>query len=164
MVTDGLSNTAAFSERCKGINENNPPVDGGVVDLTTPTTTHVRIDAPSGTNLNIAQPYQLLCAAVDPRGPGVTYGDGRIPGIYWWLGNPTADRYNHVMPPNSWSCVNGSGNNSGGAYPPSSRHPGIVNLLFLDGSVKAIKQTISLPTWWAIGSKDGGEVVSADSL
>jgi hypothetical protein len=32
-----------------------------------------------------------------------------------------------------------------------------------DGSVKFIKDTIALPTWWAIGTRGQGEVVSADA-
>jgi hypothetical protein len=40
----------------------------------------------------------------------------------------------------------------------------VVNVLFLDGTVRAIKTTISLPVWWAVGSRAGGEVVSSDSL
>jgi len=164
-VIDGTAYTAAVSERGKGINKNNPVVDGGEVDFMFPTTTHARVDlASSGNNLLIPQPYQLLCAATDPRSPSATLGDGRVPGLYWWLGNSTHGRYNHVMPPNTWSCVNGSGNNSSGAYPPSSRHPGVVNVLFLDGTVRAVKSGVSLPVWWALGSKDGGEVVSSDSF
>jgi prepilin-type processing-associated H-X9-DG protein len=44
-----------------------------------------------------------------------------------------------------------------------SWHPGGASFLFGDGSVKFLKQTISLPTYCALGSKNGGEVVSADS-
>jgi prepilin-type N-terminal cleavage/methylation domain-containing protein/prepilin-type processing-associated H-X9-DG protein len=43
-----------------------------------------------------------------------------------------------------------------------SRHPGGANFLFGDGSVKFLKQTISLPIYCALGSRRGGEVVSAD--
>jgi hypothetical protein len=32
-----------------------------------------------------------------------------------------------------------------------------------DGSVKFVKETVSTAAWWAIGTKSGGEVVSADS-
>jgi prepilin-type N-terminal cleavage/methylation domain-containing protein/prepilin-type processing-associated H-X9-DG protein len=44
-----------------------------------------------------------------------------------------------------------------------SRHPGGVNCLFGDGSVKFIKNTISPLTWIALGSIASGEVISADS-
>ncbi|MDG3002532.1 DUF1559 family PulG-like putative transporter [Paludisphaera mucosa] len=45
-----------------------------------------------------------------------------------------------------------------------SRHPGGVNVLLGDGSVRLIKDSISTPTWRALSSKAGGEVVSADAL
>jgi hypothetical protein len=32
-----------------------------------------------------------------------------------------------------------------------------------DGSVKFVKDTINLRVWWAIGTRAGGEVVSADA-
>ena len=32
-----------------------------------------------------------------------------------------------------------------------------------DGSVKFVKDTINRMTWWALGTKAGGEVVSADA-
>jgi hypothetical protein len=38
-----------------------------------------------------------------------------------------------------------------------------VNVLFADGSTRFIKSTVSPQTWWALGSRAGGEVVSADS-
>jgi prepilin-type N-terminal cleavage/methylation domain-containing protein/prepilin-type processing-associated H-X9-DG protein len=44
-----------------------------------------------------------------------------------------------------------------------SYHPGGVNSLFGDGSVKFIKDSISIPTWRALSTPNGGEVVSADS-
>jgi len=38
-----------------------------------------------------------------------------------------------------------------------------VNMCFADGSVRFIKDTVSLQTWWALGTRAGGEVVSADA-
>jgi hypothetical protein len=38
-----------------------------------------------------------------------------------------------------------------------------VNVGFLDGSVKFVKDSVSQATWWALGTKAGGEVISADS-
>ena len=52
----------------------------------------------------------------------------------------------------------------GGSYAASrSRHPGGVNSLLADGSVRFFKNSINLPVWVALGSMSGGEVVSADS-
>jgi prepilin-type processing-associated H-X9-DG protein len=48
--------------------------------------------------------------------------------------------------------------------PPSSNHPGGVNLLLGDGSVKFIKDSVSLQTWRALGTRNGGEVISSDSF
>ena len=45
-----------------------------------------------------------------------------------------------------------------------SYHPGGVNVLFCDGSVKFVKDTVNLATWRALSTKDGGEVVSADAF
>ena len=44
-----------------------------------------------------------------------------------------------------------------------SFHPGGSNFLFGDGSVKFLKNSISLITYCALGSRGGGEVVSADA-
>jgi len=45
-----------------------------------------------------------------------------------------------------------------------SRHPGGVNSLFCDGSVKFIKNSISPVTWRGVSTTRGGEVISSDSL
>jgi prepilin-type processing-associated H-X9-DG protein len=43
------------------------------------------------------------------------------------------------------------------------QHPGGVNVLFCDGSVKFIKNSVSIPTWRALSTQDAGEVVSSDA-
>ena len=40
-----------------------------------------------------------------------------------------------------------------------SRHPQGVNLLFVDGSVRNINNSISPNAWWAMGTRAGGEVI-----
>ncbi len=44
-----------------------------------------------------------------------------------------------------------------------SEHPGGVNFLLCDGSVRFLKATISLPVYAALGSKAGGEAISSES-
>lgn len=56
-----------------------------------------------------------------------------------------------------------AGNNAGANDELHSFHPGIVNCLFGDGSVKAIKETIDLVALRGIITRDGGEVLSADA-
>ena len=43
-----------------------------------------------------------------------------------------------------------------------SLHPGGANFAFCDGSVHFLKQNISMATYAALGSRAGGEVLSAD--
>ena len=75
--------------------------------------------------------------------------------------------YNHVGGPNSRSCSNSPANpwdlDVWGTAPPTSNHPGGVNIAMSDGSAKYVKDTVNLQAWWAIGTRAGGEVVSADS-
>jgi prepilin-type N-terminal cleavage/methylation domain-containing protein/prepilin-type processing-associated H-X9-DG protein len=44
-----------------------------------------------------------------------------------------------------------------------SRHSGGLNFLFVDGSVKFIKNSISMPVYWALSTRNEGEVISSDS-
>jgi prepilin-type processing-associated H-X9-DG protein len=44
-----------------------------------------------------------------------------------------------------------------------SYHPGGINTLLADGSVRFIKNSINPPTWWALGTRANGEVISSDS-
>jgi prepilin-type processing-associated H-X9-DG protein len=80
-----------------------------------------------------------------------------------WLGSgETLNQYNHGMPPNTWSCGYGS-TTYGFMSSASSRHSGIVNTVFVDGSVHTIKNSISPQIWWALGTRNKHEVVSSDS-
>jgi prepilin-type N-terminal cleavage/methylation domain-containing protein len=171
-ITDGLSNTVAFSEKVKGVGGNNR----GIADPLKPTskifelTTGTSTAADFGTTFAQVFAYQNNCRAninPDRASPtGAPTADTRAMGDHWWSGHPYAGRYNHVMPPNTFAClyaINGI-TNGNGAMPPSSRHPGIVNALMADGTVRSVKSSIALQIWWAIGSRNGGEVVSSDAL
>jgi prepilin-type N-terminal cleavage/methylation domain-containing protein/prepilin-type processing-associated H-X9-DG protein len=161
-ITDGTSNTAAFSERVKAIGNNftgtSAPFDPGTptASLATPPAVPTNVE-------NTAQPYYQVCIVTPPvpvngNQDAANFMDDNISGAMWVSGQPALTRYIHVMPPNTWSCRSGLQI----AHVANSRHPGGVNVAFCDGSVKFIKASIGLPTWWALGSRCGGEVISSD--
>ncbi len=162
-VLDGLSNTAAFSERVMGLAKNTMRLDP-----TRPTSSAFQL--PGITPLNTPDAYFRACSGLNQGIAKLQGGQGYDSDIYgiggsWYVGYPAHTGYNHVMPPNSFTCVanGGGGASDQGAHAASSRHPGSVNTLMCDGSVKSIKGTIAVSTWWALGTKNGAEVVSADA-
>jgi prepilin-type N-terminal cleavage/methylation domain-containing protein/prepilin-type processing-associated H-X9-DG protein len=148
-VTDGTSNTAAYSEIVKGIGTG-VTTDGG-----TPSSA---IYQASGWT-NTPQGDYTICQATTSTTP--LTGDFAY-GMYWHTTQRNMGHYRHVMPPNSKSCQNNSNFNQG-TFTASSRHSGGVNVLFLDGSTRFIKGTVSPQTWWAVGTRSGNEVLSSDS-
>src|SRR5262249_42688116 len=125
-------------------------------------------------NMAEALAFAKACQAIP--GPQLSKG-GALPagnGLYWSAGNESGCliwcAYNHSAPPHTVQCVAGDDPHREGwgpppgALPPSSNHPGGVNCSMADGSVRFVKDTVALPAWWAIGSRNRGEVVSADAL
>jgi prepilin-type processing-associated H-X9-DG protein len=45
----------------------------------------------------------------------------------------------------------------------SSNHPGGCNFAFSDGSVRFIKDSIDMSIYEALGTRNGGEVISSDA-
>ena len=68
--------------------------------------------------------------------------------------------YDHIMTPNQPSCQNGNENLTYSTYAASSEHAGGVNVLFVDGSVRFISNSVARRVWRALGTRDGSEVVS----
>jgi prepilin-type N-terminal cleavage/methylation domain-containing protein/prepilin-type processing-associated H-X9-DG protein len=165
-ITDGLSQTAAMSERIKGLGNgwnlgsSNSQITS--VDPSYPTTVQINLAATTDADVGAAM-YQAKCKAINYRTstPG-SFGNF---GGFWHMGLNGNTAYNHVMTPNTWTCAYGQPdtNHPQGALNPSSHHAGGVSVLFCDGSVKFIKDSIAPQTWWGIGSRSGGEVVSQDA-
>ncbi len=153
-ITDGLSNTAAFSERLKGTGTFNTDS----LDPMRPSASVSKISGITGDPVVVFN----LCNAASPTQAGSSLSGFVSVGSTWHLGEAPGSRYNHVMPPNTWSCT-GHNSDNDGAHTAGSRHPGVVNVCMADGSVKAIKNTVNMQTWRALGTKAGGEVLSADS-
>ena len=142
-ITDGLSNTGFFSERvmADGNNAVVSPISDVFFSPLAPTTPD--------------QAYQE-CQAVD-----IMNLQNQFPlfmGAPWLCGQHI---FTHVSGPNSRSC--GFFLSLRAVMPPSSRHPGGVNLLLGDGSVRFTKDSINLTIWRGLGTIAGGEVISADS-
>ena len=167
-IIDGLSQTAAYSERVKGLSSSftgYDPVKPTSAEMS------VNVDSTGKTNgaFNDAIPnaYYAACKAKNPFVPTGTFNtSGSISsGEYWWDGHFETGMYNHIMTPNLWSCDDAANDwvNDAGASAVSSHHAGGVNVGFADGSVRFIKDSVSTTTWWALGSRAGGEVLSADS-
>ncbi|MDR3638290.1 MAG: DUF1559 domain-containing protein [Isosphaeraceae bacterium] len=77
---------------------------------------------------------------------------------------PMTANYSHTIPPNF--AGNDCGNYSTFAQSHAaarSYHPGGANGAFCDGSVHFFKNSINPATWLALGTRAGGEVVSADA-
>jgi prepilin-type N-terminal cleavage/methylation domain-containing protein/prepilin-type processing-associated H-X9-DG protein len=165
-IIDGTSNTAAFCEVVMGVG-----AFGGGYDGLKPSSSFVNVkaDASGATGTASPQTDYTNCAATGGLTPNNvianTGGDWPV-GAAWWWGRSGQTRYNHVMPPNTYNCdYNGSNTDSDDdAVTAGSRHPGSVNLLLMDGSVRSIKSSINPTTWWAISTMAGGEVLSADSF
>ena len=161
-ITDGLSQTAAFSEKVKGIGDHGaipPPRDAEKPSSSL-------LDLPQPNAESSPEPFATACRALDPTLTPLHGGASTVgawgSGSSWHLGAPCDTRYNHVMQPNTWSCAYDVATVARGAFTASSRHPGVVDLLMLDGSVRQIKDGVDIPVWWALGTGAGGELTSAD--
>ena len=156
-ILDGTSNTVAFSERVKGIGNYNQ------LDSNKPSSAYVKAGSQPASQDPLT--YYNVCNAAGAPNSGSTLDTSWwSSGLGWWNVDATASRYNHVMPPNSWNCTWGVLKYSQGALGASSRHPGAVNVVLADGSTRSIKSTIAKEVWWALGTKAGNEILSADQF
>jgi prepilin-type N-terminal cleavage/methylation domain-containing protein/prepilin-type processing-associated H-X9-DG protein len=167
-VSDGTSNTAMFSERLIGVaGTGSVPAASGNARRTS-----YKVNVAANANSGSLTQLQKLIAACQGV-PGTTLSDGvdTYSGGIWPGGHSGTLRFNsydHVNTPNKLTCIvsDAEGGAPGGfnsVITPSSNHPGGVNVCFCDGSVKFLKDSVNLQVWWAIGTRNQGEVVSADA-
>src|SRR5262249_19932630 len=167
-VLDGTSNTVAFSETLVGdTGKPNWVKPNGLLNVGGGQNWYV-LDV--STNVpNIMSILSQCNSAWAARSK--SYDGWQCAGEYWGWGTPGLTMFQTVVPPSStqyaWNTCRqdcpGCGVDSSHIVNATSNHPGGCNVLFCDGSVKFIKSTLNMRTWWALGTLANGEVVSADS-
>ncbi|MDY3554822.1 DUF1559 domain-containing protein [Gemmata sp. JC717] len=141
-ITDGTSNTVAFSESLLGNGAaiSAPPSD--------PQTVRLAVLEVSGGN--------------DPTPADCNSGNGTWNprrSEQWINGHYGNTLYNHYYGPNPsgrWDCGNGSHNK--GLAAARSAHTGGVNALLCDGSVRFVRDAVDLGAWRGAATRAGGEV------
>jgi prepilin-type N-terminal cleavage/methylation domain-containing protein/prepilin-type processing-associated H-X9-DG protein len=138
-VTDGTSNTLLMSEVIVAKSDNNQ--GGAGVWQNGDFRGHIWHDATASSPSHCPNIFMTI------NGPNSTVPDNALCG-----NNPTPEP---LMP-----CVNGSSATRQNVA--RSRHSGGVNALYGDGSIRFVRNSITLTTWRAMGSMDAGEVVPND--
>jgi prepilin-type N-terminal cleavage/methylation domain-containing protein/prepilin-type processing-associated H-X9-DG protein len=62
------------------------------------------------------------------------------------------------------NCGNGCNTDAATSMPATSAHAGGVNVLMSDGSVRFVKDSVSIRSWYALGTRAGNETISSDSF
>ena len=136
-ITDGTSNTAAYSEFI--IDKNGDPMNQ----------VHSWADSANSTEETRQQ-----CLAQNAMS-----GRPEMRGRAWaWGFMGTGAAYNHTMMPNEKPCHSYTDDWAGSnLMSASSRHPSGVNVANTDGSVRFVSDSVEAVVWWAYGTRDGGE-------
>lgn len=144
-VPDGLSHTAAFSERVRGSGQPGRPSPEQDV-----------FGAYSAKTMFTADQTLSICRASAYSGASTFTGSG----AWWfWFGRERT-LYCHAQVPNGTTpdCLQ-EGLPSFGMSTARSRHPGGVNVLMGDGSVRFVVETINQAVWRGLGTRNGSELV-----
>jgi prepilin-type N-terminal cleavage/methylation domain-containing protein/prepilin-type processing-associated H-X9-DG protein len=140
-VSDGTSNTAAFSEH-------------PFADFNNAASSRFDTFKP-GTYPTTQDEACMQCMMVDQSDLSMQ-GVSDV-GAPWLQSYHSTTQYFHVTVPNGPSCMYPPGRISTSA---ASYHTGGVTVALCDGSVRFVSENINMDLWRAIGSRNGREVVS----
>jgi prepilin-type N-terminal cleavage/methylation domain-containing protein len=153
-ITDGLSKTACWAEMVNGPAPGDEEVPGNpLTDCFEfgPEPVPLGGGPPSITLAKIRSVFMRR----DWRSASVPWGgEWRMrKGESWVEGAMWMTWYNHLLPPNEvcwrpnswWKLVS----------PPSSYHPGIINIAMIDGSVNNVTPDIDMDVWTDMGTRAG---------
>ena len=143
-ITDGMTQTAFFSEKRRGSGTPDPKTDMFVISHQT--TRDATYAACSGINPLTATPLTSKY------------------GFSWVMGENCCTLYNHVATPNTFTCGGtgfpGTMTNMAMQVTANSNHVGGVHVMMCDGSVHFCSDSVDLNVWRAVGTRAGNEVVS----
>jgi prepilin-type N-terminal cleavage/methylation domain-containing protein/prepilin-type processing-associated H-X9-DG protein len=153
--TDGTSNTAIFSEWIKGEGVATGKAHNGLSEVYN-----------LGENSNF-YPTDFQFMELCNRAPITSANQQYQWKGEWWAYGATMI-YSHTQMPNRTSCIyhdiNEDARGTITMFSASSNHPGGVNVLFMDGSVRFVKNSVYFQTWYAIATPRKNEAVSSDSF
>ncbi len=139
-ITDGLSNTAGWSEHLKG-------------DFNQGRSTFTDTFRP-GTYPANSDESVTMCNAIDPN--NLSFQGVSDVGAPWIRGYHSTTKYYHAHLPNTRSCM----------WPPQriattakSAHSNGVMVGMMDGSIRFVPNSINIVAWRAMGSREGGETI-----
>jgi prepilin-type N-terminal cleavage/methylation domain-containing protein/prepilin-type processing-associated H-X9-DG protein len=161
--TDGTSNTIAFSEALVGDGTSNWTRSAGIVQLGSVPPSAEVLDASSAYTAVLGGLNACNNAWSSHSGGNLNTGRGN----YWIHGAQGQTMFNTVVTPNSkqfpWGVCSSKAAGDAEFCVANSNHPGGVNAMMGDGSVRFLKDSINQPTYWALGTRARGEVISSDS-
>jgi prepilin-type processing-associated H-X9-DG protein len=155
-VTDGLSHTALFAERRAGVDRmfiSFSEFEAQCRRDPVRCVWHLDSAYVPGNDLDYAQACGDPSRRTSPLPTAQTSVRHYI--------NPLGADYRHNLPPNSPSCYGSTQYPKIFAPSATSHHVGGVNLLLCDGSVRFVNDHVDLSTWWALGSRNGNDIVGA---
>jgi prepilin-type N-terminal cleavage/methylation domain-containing protein/prepilin-type processing-associated H-X9-DG protein len=169
-ITDGTSNTIAYGEALVGPNTSGSTGPGTLFRSGTNIASGASVVGglyDASTNYTGVLSDLNTCQAASQSMTNVNQDDR---GLRWAADDGGFTLFNTVVPPSapqfSFACCNwttASGCDDGQYQNSNSNHPGGANFLFADGSVHFLKSSIAIKTYWALGTKANGEVISSDS-
>jgi prepilin-type N-terminal cleavage/methylation domain-containing protein/prepilin-type processing-associated H-X9-DG protein len=175
-ITDGTSNTVAFSEALVsnfgGSNAGSLDNSGMSTNYGGTSTTGVSGACGAAQQYDANQNPAAVIAGLRACTVAVQKRQGlnNTRGIFWEVGSLGMTMFNTIATPNATQYNWGDCRCTGGGYPndatfsnANGNHPGGVTVLMADGSVRFVKNSINQATWWALGTRGNGEVISSDA-